>query len=403
MTNIGNAQPKLFIGGTVFDGLGQTLTEHGVMVEHGRISKVAPADEFAGYAGERVELSGRTLLPGLIDCHVHLCFDGSSGNPRAILAQQSVAQTAMLALRNARAALQGGITAVRDCGGRAHLEFAVRDAIASGDFIGPTIRAAGQMICMTGGHGHFMGRVADGCEDVIKAVREQIHAGSDLIKLMATGGVMTPGVNPEDAHFSPEELCAGVSEAKRFQRKTASHAQGTAGILNAVRAGVDSIEHGIYMNEQTLTEMLAAKTYLVPTLAAVRNILANAANGVPEYAVEKSRRVEIYHRESIRLYYEAGGRIAMGTDAGTPFNVHGHNADELAHMVDIGMKPVDALIASTSNAADLMGLDDCGVIADGRMADFLITEGDPVTDIRYVADRSFHRGVYKQGKLVDLQ
>ena len=392
-------QQTLFIGGRVFDGLGKTLDGHAVLVEQGRIARVAPAGEFASYAGPRVDTTGMTLLPGLGDCHVHLVYTGNA-DPNGHMSRQSAAEITLTALDNAQTALRGGITAVRDCGGKDYLEFAVRDAIARGIFEGPTVRAAGRMICMTGGHGNRIGRVADGCDDVVKAVREQVHAGCDLVKIMATGGVMTPGVNPMDAHYSFDEMRAGIHEAKRFHKSTASHAQGTEGILNAVRAGVDSIEHGIYMDADCLREMLDSGTYLVPTIAALRNILDNADRGIPPYVVEKARAVEQRHRESFQMYYEAGGRIAMGTDAGTPYNRHGANAEELAHMVAFGMTPADALVAGTSRAHDLMGLPEAGRIAQGMQADLLLVRGDPTANIACAADRANHVAVYKRGARV---
>jgi len=389
----------LFTGGLVFDGLGARLEDHAVLVADGRIARLAPRAEFAGYSGPVVDTTGATLLPGLIDCHVHLIFTGQA-DPHAALAKMSPAAITLAALHHAQASLRGGITAVRDCGGKDYLEFAVRDAIAAGTFAGPTIRAAGRMICMTGGHGNRNGRVADGCDEVIKAVREQIHAGCDLVKIMATGGVMTPGVDPEDAHYSPAEMTAGVQEAKRFRRSTASHAQGAQGILNAVRAGIDSIEHGIFMDDQCLEEMLAAGTFLVPTISALRHILGNADRGIPAYVVEKTERVAERHKQAFRTYYEAGGRIAMGTDAGTPFNRHGANAQELAFMVDFGMTATDALVAATSRGAELMGLSDRGMIADGMAADLLLVEGDPTADIACAADPLRHRAVVKDGVTV---
>ncbi|WP_207481229.1 metal-dependent hydrolase family protein [Arenibaculum pallidiluteum] len=386
----------LFRGGSVFDGRGGFVEGAGVLVEDGRIRRVGPLAEFAGYAGPVVDTAGGTLLPGLIDCHVHLCYTGSA-DPRAALERMSAAEITLTVLANAQASLSGGITAVRDCGGKDHLEFAVRDAIERGVFPGAAIRAAGRMICMTGGHGNQWARVADGSDEIVKAVREQVHAGCDLVKIMATGGVMTPGVDPRDAHYTAPEMAAGVSEARRLRRRTASHAQGTQGILNAVRAGIDSIEHGIYMDEQCLEEMLAAGTFLVPTIAAVRNILGNADRGIPSYAVEKARAVAERHRESFRMYHRAGGRIAMGTDAGTPFNLHGANAVELAYMVDWGMSPAEALIAATSRGAELIGFDDRGVIAEGALADLLLVSGNPVENISRAADRAHHRGVWKAG------
>lgn len=388
----------LFIGGQIFDGKGKVLRDHGVLVEGQRILRVAPAGEFEGFGGIKVNTAGMMLLPSLADCHVHLVYTGSA-DPNAQLNKQGPAQITLTALENAQASLRGGVTALRDCGGKDYLEFGVRDAIARGVFPGPAIKASGRIICMTGGHGNRIGRIADGCDDVVRAVREQVHAGCDLVKIMATGGVMTPGVSPMDAHYSFDELKAGVHEAKRFRKSTASHAQGTQGILNAVRAGIDSIEHGIFMDDDCLREMLEAETYLVPTIAAVRNIIANADNGIPAYAVEKARAVEQRHRESFQMYYKAGGRIAMGTDAGTPFNLHGDNAMELAFMVEFGMTPVDALIAGTSRGHDLMGMDQHGVIADGNVADLLLVQGDPTEDILKAADKRFHVAVLRNGEV----
>ena len=386
----------LFKGGLVFDGTGGRLEGQGVLVEDGRIVRVAPAGEFDGFAGEVVETGGGTLLPGLIDCHVHLVYSGQA-DPRAAMMRLSQADIALTALENAQKCLAGGMTALRDCGGKDYLEFAVRDAIDRGAFPGPTIHAAGRMICMTGGHGSAAGRVADGTDEVVKAVREQVHAGCDLVKIMATGGVMTPGVDPEDAHYSPEEIKAGVSEARRFHKRTASHAQGTEGILNAVRAGIHSIEHGIFMTEKCIEEMNEAGIYLVATISALKNIVAHAERGVPAYMVEKASRVGERHENSIRMFHAAGGKFAMGTDAGTPFNRHGENAQELAYLTDYGLSPGEALVAATANAADLMGLEDIGRIAPGKRADLLLVEGDPTRDIRMAAETANHRAVYKAG------
>ncbi len=384
----------------IIDGIGGTLTQHGVLLEGERIARIAPISEFKGYQGEEIVLDGSTtLLPGLIDCHVHLCFDAEP-DPGEITEKMRPGAVAVRALANAQRSLAGGITAIRDCGGKDYLEFAARDACNRGQFQGPTIRASGRMICMTGGHGNRFGRVADGIEDVFKAVREQVHAGSDLVKIMATGGVMTPGVNPEDAHYSAEEMAAGIAEGHRFHKPCASHAQGTEGILNAVRGGIDSIEHGTFLSERCIEEMLERRTYLVPTLAALKNILAAGDQGIPEYVIEKATRVSESHQRSIKMFYQAGGRIAMGTDAGTPFNHHGENAQELRYMVDVGISPMDAIIFSTANAADLMRLEKTGRIQEGAAADLLVVEGNPLEDIDAVADNARHRLVIKRGAKV---
>ena len=389
----------LYRGGRIFDGE-RMLDSHAVLVEDGRIGQVAPEGEFEGFVGAEFDCVGGTVMPGLIDCHVHLLFRGEP-DPMSALDKLDAANAVVRALENAGHTLRGGTTSVRDCGGREYQEFAVRNACNEGRFLGPTIRAAGKMICMTGGHGNRMGRVADGVDEVVKAVREQVHAGSDLVKIMATGGVMTPGVNPEDAHYSAEEMAAGIAEAIRFHRTTASHAQGAEGILNAARGGVTSIEHGIFMNEECCGEMVERGTFLVPTLAALRNILDHADEGIPDYVVEKARRCAEAHERSVRMFHEAGGRIALGTDAGTPFNLHGRNADELRFMVEVGLSNLDALRAGTRNAAELMRLHDRGCIAEGAAADLLVVDGDPSLDIAAVANRSCHRRVVKNGVVVD--
>src|SRR5215475_14448969 len=230
----------LYAGGGLFDGE-KVVDGQGVLEEAGRIKRVAPAGEFTGFAGEKVDTSGGTLIPGLIDCHVH-SLSGAEGNPGAAQDRLTAAQLAVRGMELMRATLEGGITAVRDCGGKDYIEFAVRDAYNSGRFLGPTMRCAGRMICMTGGHGNRTGRVADGADEVVKAVREQMKAG--------------------------------ISEGHRFGKCCASHAQGALGILNAVRGGIDSIEHGIFMTDECIKEMKERGVWLVPTLAAVKNILA---------------------------------------------------------------------------------------------------------------------------------
>lgn len=386
----------LFIGGALFDGHNPPVPDHGVLVEHGKVAQVAPKGEFAGFSGSVVDTSGGTLLPGLIDCHVHLT-SGGEADPMTVQKKLGAAQLTLKTLTLAQQTLKAGIVAVRDCGGRDYIEIGVRDAILRGEFDGPMIRAVGKMICMTGGHGNSTGRVADGVDDVIRAVREQIHAGADAIKIMATGGVMTPGVDPEDAHYSREEMAAGLAEAARFRKRTASHAQGAEGIMNAVLGGVSSIEHGIFMNQECLAAMLERGTYLVPTLAAVKNIVRNKNAGIPPWAVEKAERVYEVHLRAFKMFYEAGGKVAMGTDAGTPFNRHGENALELEYMVEAGMQPLDALRSGTSLAADLLDLPSHGQVKAGAAADFLLVAGDPVADITR-ASRPEHRlAVFRKG------
>tara|TARA_B100000700_G_scaffold286328_1_gene341109 strand:- start:1634 stop:2818 length:1185 start_codon:yes stop_codon:yes gene_type:complete len=391
----------LFSGGLIFDEIGNLKENHGLLIEKEKISKIKPISYFEGFSEKKIDTTDCTILPGLIDCHVHLVYSGEP-DPKSNLLKLKPGEIVMNALENAQKTLRNGITSIRDLGGRDYLEFSVRDACNSGKQQGPTILAAGKMICMTGGHGNAFGRVADGPDEVLKAVREQIHEGSDVIKLMATGGVMTPGVDPEDAHYTEEELRTGVNEGHRFKRKCASHAQGSAGILNAVRAGMDSIEHGIFLNQECVESMLEKGTFLVPTLSAVNNIFINKNNGIPDFIVEKTLRIRERHHQSVKSFYKAGGKIAMGTDAGTPFNVHGENIQELQFMVDLGISNYDALKISTLNSAELLNLSNRGIIKEGDFADLLVVSGNPIKDISSVSNKINHRIVIKNGSIVKI-
>ncbi len=392
----GNDRQLLLRNATVFDGTGAPPRSGlDVLVEGDRIAAVG-SDLAARADAEALDLTGRTLMPGLIDCHVHLTF---MGDPNEVSPATPVPVLAWNAAENARHTLEAGVTAVRDLGAREAVAILLRDAVAAGRLPGPHIRAAGAAICMTGGHGWWIGRLADGADEVRRAVREQLRAGADCIKLIATGGVMTPGVDPRSPQLTEEELRAGVEEAHKAFQKVGSHAQATAGIKNAVRAGVDSIEHGIYLDDEAIAEMKARGTFLVPTLVAPENISRHGVKaGIPAYMVEKSDRAREAHRESFRLAVRAGVRIAMGTDAGTPFNRHGANAEEIALMVECGLPPRDALVAATRNAAELLDmLDDAGTIAPGKRADLLIVDGDPLADVRVLCDPTRIIAVLKAG------
>lgn len=392
-------QRWLFSGGAVFDGETLLAPDHAVLVDGAVIVDVGPAARFTGFDGARFETEGLTLLPGLIDCHAHLTLSGEA-DVWAPLVRSSAAQLTLRALDNAQACLRGGITALRDCGGVDHVELAVRDACNADHALGPTIRAAGRFICMTGGANAPVARVADGAEEVRKAVREEVRAGSDWVKLMATGSVLTPGTRVEDVHYTFEELEAGVQEASRQRRRCAAHAIGAEGVLNAARAGVASVEHGMVLTDECVAEMLARDIVLVPTLAAIACILENATSVADPAAVEKAVAIAERHRASVKAYHAAGGRIAMGADTGTPFNPHGGNARELAHMVAAGLTLSAALRAATAVAADLLDLPTRGRLAPGMTADLLLVDGNLAEGIDAVADPDRHVAVFKNGRSV---
>lgn len=390
----------LYRGGHIFDGAGGTLEGHAVLVDAGRIKRVAPTGEFDGFAGDVVHTEGGTVLPGLIDCHMHLMLTGGPDQLGPVTSLPGPTM-ALHGLKAAQSALRGGITTLRDVGGYRFIEMSVRDAINRGDFPGPTILCSGHIIVMTGGHAGRIGREADGPDEMVKAVREQIKGGADFIKLMATGGVATPGSDPSAAEFTEAEISAACTEAKRRNRRIAAHAHGAGGIVNAVRGGITSIEHGKFLDEATVALMVEHGVFLVPTLSVGHWTIANRHRGtIPSHILEKTEWSRDRHRASLRMFHAAGGRLAMGTDAGTQYNMHGESAYELALMVEAGIPARDALVSANASAAELCGLLDRGRIAEGLLADLLVVDGDPVADILAAADRRRHRLVVKAGTIV---
>ena len=390
-----------FLDGPVFVGDGRILEHATVLVEGERIVKVQEGNVAIPNDAHKIPLDGRTLLPGFIDCHVHLCLDASSDPMSASLAEPMTI-SALRAADFARQTVMAGVTSVRDMGGKDGIDIGLKQAIQSGLIPGPRMLVSGRWICMTGGHGWQMGQEADGPDELRKAARDQIKAGADIVKLMATGGVMTPAVEPGSEQLTEEELRAGIQEAHKAGKKTATHAMGTQGILNALRAGIDSIEHGVYLNEEAVSLMVKRNIPLIPTLSALYYILTKGVEaGIPRFAVEKTLVVKPFHLESVRMAREAGVRIAMGTDAGTPFNTHGHNLGELERLVERGFTPMEALEAGTRIASEVLGLESqIGTIDVGKLADLVVVEGNPMDDVGVLLSEEAVHLVMQGGKLV---
>ena len=386
----------LFSGGLVFDGDNPPMSGRDVLVENGRIAAVQPAGEFSGFTGKRIDIGGMTLMPGLIDSHIHLNFGAEPQGALIVFQQSSTAELALRALENAQANLRGGITSARDCGDRDYNSLVARDAISAGRHLGPTLRCAGRCICMVGGQGSWAnGREVSGPEATVKAVRESIKSGVDFIKFTATANCTDFAADLSLAELSLEELTAGVNAAQASGRRAACHAQGTLGLSNAVSAGVTSIEHGFTMTEEALAEMLERGTYLVPTLSRFATYLTDPTT--PPFMVERVQKFSELHRKAVMDFYRAGGLLAMGTDTGSPMLPHGENGQELRRLVEIGIGALDALRIGTSRGADLLGLTDRGRVTEGHWADFLIVRGDPSKDIEAAADRERHAYVFKNG------
>jgi len=387
-------------GGSAFIGDGSVVEKAVVIIEGDRIVKVGSSGVTLPRDAEVIDISGKMLLPGFVDCHLHILIDGSP-NPMAAVENSSMPMITLLATVHARNTLMAGVTTARDMGGTGIAEFAIRDAIKMGIITGPRLLVSGQQICMTGGQGWQFGREADGPDEVRKAAREQIKAGCDIVKLMATGGIMTPGVEPGAVQLTEAELKAGVDEAHRANRKCASHAQGTEGILNSLNAGVDSIEHGFFLNDACVQRMLADDVPLVPTLGPGDMIEKAADFGVPEFIIEKSLQIRGPHIESLAMAKQAGILIGMGADCGTPLLPHGSNLIELVSLVQNGFAPAEALMAGTLNGARILGLDhELGSIVEGKLADLVVAGGNPLDDIGLLTRPENIAWVFKDGNPV---
>ncbi len=386
----------------LIDGTGAVTDNATVLVRGTTIAAAGPSREVSIPKGaRRVDGRGLTVLPGLIDCHVHLCLGGEPDVVGTVESENSFT-TLLKSAAHAKATIEAGVTTVRDVGARDHSIFALQRAIATGIVPGPRIVGAGHAICMIGGHARFIGTEVAGPEQVRSAVKTQVSAGAGVIKVIASGGVLTPGTSPDQAQMTPEELAAAVEEARRAGLKVAAHAHGASGMRNAILAGVHSIEHATLMDEEAGALMKRHGVYMVPTLSALATTAAGRPGcGVPESALQKAKAMAKRHQASFRTAHRSGLSIAMGTDAGTPFNHHGDNVQELDRMVALGMTAMEAIVASTSAAARLIGIDQTvGRVRKGLQADLLVVNGNPLRRIELLRDRSRIVGVMQAGRFV---
>ena len=376
--------------GRLFDvRTGKTLTNQAIVIEGGKIVSVGPDAGGAADANVTViDLSSKTVLPGLIDAHTHLTFDPKFGYERLAI---SLPREALIGAKNARVTLLAGFTTVRNVGASEFADIALRDAINAGDVPGPRMDASGPALSITGGHcddnllpyewhATEVG-VADGVENAQHKVREIIKYGADVIKVCATGGVLSMGDNPQASQFTQEELRAIIADAHRLGRKVAAHAHGAQGILWATEAGVDSIEHGSYIDDAGIAAMKQHGTYLVPTLYLGDWFLENAPKtGVPPAMLAKAKAVMPAARQNVAHAFASGVKVGFGTDAAV--YPHGLNAREFAVMVKLGLTPLQAIQAATVNDADLLGWSDkVGVIEPNHFADIIAVDGDPLQDV----------------------
>jgi imidazolonepropionase-like amidohydrolase len=395
MPSLDAAGPVVVRAAQLIDGTGAApVPDAAVWMLDGRVAYAGPAAGLAAAAedAERVDAPGATILPGLVDVHVHLV--ASAGPDLAADIAGSASLRTLVAADNARAQLASGTTLVRDLAAPGDEAVAVGRAVAEGRLPGPRVVAAGAAVTMTGGHIHYLGRVADGPEDMRLAVRENLALGAGCIKVVATGGVLTRGIDPRKSAYGQPELDALVDEAHRLGLRVAAHAIGEGGVVAALRAGVDSIEHGMFLDDVAIELLRETGARLVPTFSAVSGILDGDA---PEWIKERARPTRDAQRTSFKAAVDAGVRVAAGTDAGTPGNHHGNVAGEVAHMVAAGLDPLLAVRAATGEAADLLGVGDRGVLREGAAADVLVVDGDVLTDVGALS-RPLH--VFQDGRRV---
>jgi imidazolonepropionase-like amidohydrolase len=383
----------------VFDGDRLLDGPHEVHVEDGRITAVLPSQG----TGENVstDFDDATVLPGLVDAHVHLSFDASP-DIGALARADTPSTAALRSAMNARRHLAAGVCAVRDLGSPQGIVIDVARAVGTPLLpTAPTIVAAGQVLTITGGHGYFMGREVDGHEAVRRGARAEIKRGARALKVIATGGVITEQGTPGATAMTPYELCAAVEEAHKVGLRVAAHAHGTEGIKNALRAGVDTIEHASYLDDEAIELFLEGDAWMVSTLIASERLMPHLDDpAMPAHVRDKIRDHTSQEAASLERAITAGVRIAAGTDAGTGYNPHGGLPEQVTLLGHHGMTPEQALTAATWDSANAIGLAEThGKIAVGRRADLLVVDGDPFDDLAALRNVS---AVYLGGRLVDV-
>lgn len=383
----------------LIDGTGKDIIESvNILVENGVIKKIGK-DIKVENDFELIDLEGKYIMPGMIDCHVH-SFVETSGKINPMETMNNPVFLTAIAMKNLESLLKSGVTYIRDVGAINGYDIKLRELLKSGYINGPGMQCSGQVITMTGGHMHYIGREADGEDEVRKAAREAIKMGADFLKLAASGGVLTPGNDITSYQYNEDEIAVAVIEAHKAKRKVAVHAHSVMSIKNSLVAGVDSIEHGSLMDDQCIAMMVQKEAYLVPTLKASYSIIKVGENdsfsGKEGY--EKATMLFDKQKANFKKAYDAGVKIAMGTDSGVPGNKFGESAVELELMVQCGMQEIDAIKASTKTSSELMGIDkDYGTIEEGKFADLIILDKNPLKDIKAIQKPM---NVYKHGLLV---
>jgi imidazolonepropionase-like amidohydrolase len=374
----------LLRGGRLLDARGPRDGRPDLLIRDGRIAAIG--QDLDDPAVRQVDLGGRWVVPGLMNAHAHLCLDGGP-DPEAALRQENRTETVVRSAARLAAALRCGVTTIRDVGGPDGIDIELAELVDRGVIPGPRVIPSGRVVTMTGGHGWWIGLQADGPDAVRRAARENLRAGARSIKLMATGGMMTGGRQAGQPQLTVAEMAAAVEEAHKRGVPVAAHAESRIGVLNALHAGVDSVEHGHGGDQEAIDLLLEHGAALVPTILSDRRIIDHGvAAGIPGFVVEQCD--ALY--DSLVVFLEAaiaaGVRIAAGNDGGAPLVPIGDMVGELELYVRHGMSPQAALASATTGTAELLGLADVGLVEPGFVADLLVLDDDPLAAVAALRD-----------------
>jgi imidazolonepropionase-like amidohydrolase len=410
---------KVIKGGILIDGTGNTPVKDAVIIIEGKtITTIGKKSEVVIPKGdnvETIEADGKTIMPGLIDSHVHIYTDGETSEFTCMPINNNHLALAMKSVPRLKRTLEMGITSLRDGGsGWGWLEVALRDAINRGDIVGPRYFATGYHLSVTGGHGYFLPPwlanipvhpeqstiYCDGPDAWRKAARLNIYNGTDNVKVVASRDIISTGIATAP-QATLEELTAAIEEAHKMGKRAIAHAQGPIAIKNAIKAGANSIVHGFFMDEECAEMMVKNNVFLESTNLYVRMIKDRGKGELPDWMVDKANETWEDRKKNFKMYLEKGVKISFGSDAGVPFIRQGDNAGELSMFVELGMSTMDAIIAATKTAAEAIGIEDkAGTIEEGKIADIILIDGDPLQDIGLLGTENKIKMVMKEGEII---
>lgn len=409
-------QTKVIQGGMLLDGTGrQPIKDSIVIIEGNKITKVGKKGEVdlpQGGDVEFIDAGGKTTMPGMIDSHVHIYTDGETSEFTSLPINNNELALAMKSIPRLKRILEMGITSLRDGGsGWGWLEVALRDAINRGDISGPRFFTTGYHLTVTGGHGHFLppwlakqkeqcGMHCDGPDEWRKAARLNIYNRTDNVKVVASRDIISPGMATA-SQPTLEELTAAIEEAHKMGKKAIAHAQGHDAIEKVIKAGADSVVHGFFMDEECADMMVKNNVFLESTNLYVKRVKDMGKGELPDWMIEKAIETWEDKKKNFKMYLQKGIKISFGSDCGVPFLKQGDNAVELSMFVELGMSPMDAIVAATKTASKAIGIGDIvGTIEEGKLADIILVDGDPLQDISILSEEEKIKMVIKNGERV---